>query len=937
MPLTTATGILAMLEEKDPKLKGYALKCMNRLMDEYWPEFAESEFIRKVEIFHESNVYPAEERQLAALVAAKIYYNLNSMDQALHCALGAGSVLDLSERSEFVRTMLSYCIDMYVKQRQESTEKKQGDGPVSDPRLEKLVNRLIQQCFEHHQYKQAMGLGIEARRLDVFEKAITESGDQRNMLGYGMRVAMALVQQRQFRTDVFSKLVSLYVNIQPPDYINMVQCLIFMERPTEVAEVLARLLEKSDEQRLMAYQLAFDLYENGTQQFLHTVRAALREKTTGAVSAAKEAGDKLDTILSGQLAIQLHLQFLIRNNKADLMILKQVKDVIRNSVSHNATIIANAFMHCGTTSDTFLRDNLEWLGRATNWAKFSATASLGVIHHGHEKDPLKLMSTYLPKDGTPGTYAEGGGLYALGLIHANHGSQSIIEYLQEQLTAANNDILKHGGCLGLGLAAMSTGRDDIYEALKGMLFQDDAITGEAAAVAMGLVMLGSANKKAIDDMVLYAHETQHEKILRGLAVGLALVMFGRLEEADTLILQLSDDKDPIMRRCAMYTIAMAYCGSGNNEAIRRLLHVAVSDTDNDVRRSAVIGIGFLLFRHPEQCPSAVDLLAESYNPHVRYGAALALGIACAGTGSREAIAILEPMLNDTVNYVRQGVYIASAMILMQHNEETAPKSKEFREKYKKAIEDKHEDVMAKYGAILALGIIDAGGRNVTISAQTRTGHTSLPTVVGLFVFTQFWYWFPFAHFLSMAFTPTCLIALNKDLKMPKINFKSNAEPKKFAYPPPVEEKQSKTVEKVQTAVLSITAKQRRKDELKKMKEEKSEDKMEVEEAAPEAVAPAVPVVEKMDEDVVKVEEPPKDYEILVNPARVMNAQLRVMTLTDDSSRYRPLKPITTGGIIMLADSSSEAETIVENLAASGPKYEGEEVEPSPPEPFEYDE
>ena len=37
-------------------------------------------------------------------------------------------------------------------------------------------------------------------------------------------------------------------------------------------------------------------------------------------------------------------------------------------------------MHCGTTSDSFLRDNLDWLKRATNWAKFTATASLGVIH-----------------------------------------------------------------------------------------------------------------------------------------------------------------------------------------------------------------------------------------------------------------------------------------------------------------------------------------------------------------------------------------------------------------------------------------------------------------------------------------------------------------------------------------------------------------------------
>ena len=37
---------------------------------------------------------------------------------------------------------------------------------------------------------------------------------------------------------------------------------------------------------------------------------------------------------------------------------------------------------------------------------------------------------------------------------------------------------------------------------------------------------------------------------------------------------------------------------------------------------------------PEQCPTVVSLLSESYNPHVRCGAALALGIACAGTGNR---------------------------------------------------------------------------------------------------------------------------------------------------------------------------------------------------------------------------------------------------------------------------------------------------------------
>jgi len=37
-------------------------------------------------------------------------------------------------------------------------------------------------------------------------------------------------------------------------------------------------------------------------------------------------------------------------------------------------------MHAGTSIDNFLRVNIEWLAKATNWTKFSAIASLGMIH-----------------------------------------------------------------------------------------------------------------------------------------------------------------------------------------------------------------------------------------------------------------------------------------------------------------------------------------------------------------------------------------------------------------------------------------------------------------------------------------------------------------------------------------------------------------------------
>ena len=65
--------------------------------------------------------------------------------------------------------------------------------------------------------------------------------------------------------------------------------------------------------------------------------------------------EKLTTILSGEKSIYCHLQFLIRNDKTDMLILKQTKDAVRVSVCHYATVVANGFMHCGTTHDSFLR------------------------------------------------------------------------------------------------------------------------------------------------------------------------------------------------------------------------------------------------------------------------------------------------------------------------------------------------------------------------------------------------------------------------------------------------------------------------------------------------------------------------------------------------------------------------------------------------------
>jgi 26S proteasome regulatory subunit N2 len=82
---------------------------------------------------------------------------------------------------------------------------------------------------------------------------------------------------------------------------------------------------------------------------------------------------------------------------------------------------------------------------------------------------------------------------------------------------------------------------------------------------------------------------------------------------------------------------MQITGTADNGSVRKLLHVAVSDVNDDVRRAAVTCIGFLMFRSPDVVPKLVSLLAESFNPHVRYGACFAIGISCAGSANKVQI------------------------------------------------------------------------------------------------------------------------------------------------------------------------------------------------------------------------------------------------------------------------------------------------------------
>lgn len=860
---------------------------------------------------------------------------------------------------------------------------------------------MMAACVADGCTEQAIGIAVDSRRLDALENAISSSamgGHARGSpaavaaaLRYALAAAHSTAGSRAFRIELLRVLVRLHRAQPTVDYLAVSRCLMHLGDAKGVAELLEKLvLSDNADDALVSYQVAFELFEAEQPPFLAAVRtdveARVKESTTASVSS-------LLRILSGSVPMHLRLEFLYSRNAADLLVLKGVKDSIdsRSSVNHGACVLANAFMHTGTTVDTFLRENLDWLSRSTNWNKFSATAGLGCIHRGHVAQSRALLAPYLPRQGggSSSPFSEGGALYALGLIHVHQG-HSALPFLLESLRSASHEVIQHGACLGVGLASMGTADLETYEDLKGVLYTDSAVAGEAAGIAIGLLLAGRMARggagdaddadsaasalcaSASSELLAYAHDTSHEKISRGIAIGLALMCFGAEEGSDTLVSTMCNDTSAVLRYGGMLALGLAHRGTGSNSAVAKLLHHAVSDASDDVRRAAVTSLGFVLPPGSEQCAHVVGLLAESYNSHVRYGAAMALGLCHCGTVSKSAIEVLDNLAKDSIDFVRQGASIAKAMCLIG-----APESVKavpaFRKALEKSYKDKHEETMAKMGSIMAVGILDAGGRNCTLS-RGREDVPKMTSTIGMALFCQYWWWYPLSYMLSASFSPTALIAVNGNLAMPS-NFTAvcDAKPSTFAYPAKLSADASKErTRKAGTAVLSTTAK------ANKLRKKKA---LDAGTAAMDTTTAGGGADEKSEgndaakKDGEKAEEKKDEepaYTLVVNPCRIVPSQeahVRFLPLSGGGGggdaamadagaaagslaeaeakvRYTPVRTACAPcGIVVLRDSRpGEAEELVATTTtADGPSDgaagtgaaadDDEEVEPPPP--FEY--
>ncbi|GMF99531.1 unnamed protein product [[Candida] boidinii] len=271
MATISAAPYLSLLGEQNTELKSYALTSLNELANQLWAEIANN--ISEIEELYEDESFP--KRNLAALLASKVYYNLGDYDSSVKYSLYSGTEFDVNEKSEFVETIVSKCIESYISLSQAKYAK---PSIKIDEQLTSIFERMLEKCAKGGELKLALGIALESYRLDIVQDLIHEQlknaqseESVMNSINYVLTCATNAIENIDFRTESLNMLARLLLSLNNPDYFTITKIVVQLNDYKLVHTILKSLLEKGksdNDNSLVAFQISFDLVTVATQELL---------------------------------------------------------------------------------------------------------------------------------------------------------------------------------------------------------------------------------------------------------------------------------------------------------------------------------------------------------------------------------------------------------------------------------------------------------------------------------------------------------------------------------------------------------------------------------------------------------------------------------------------------------------------------------------------
>lgn len=465
-----------------------------------------------------------------------------------------------------------------------------------------------------------------------------------------------------------------------------------------------------------------------------------------------------------------------------------------DSARHNlASGFVNAFANAGFGNDKMMLvegDKGPWVWKTKDDGMTSATASIGMLLQWDVENGLDKIDkfTYAQED-----QIKAGALLAIGIL--NCGVRSESEPAMALLSDADNlesksPRMRMASIMGLGLSYAGSNKEELLELLLPIV-EDvslDMQLSAMAAVSLGMIFVGSSNHKVSEAIATTLMDEERQKHLkdkwtRFMALGLALLYFGRQEEVDVILDILKAIDHPMAKPSSVLASVCAWAGTGTVLKLQELLHICneyIEDEekkgDELVQSYAVLGLSLIAMGEDV----GQDMVLRQFGHLMHYGAAnirkavpLAMGLISPSNPQMKVYDTLSRYSHDNDNDVAINAIFAMGLLgAGTNNARLAQLLRQLASYY-------HRDQNTLFMVRIAQGLVHMGKGTMTVNpfhsdrqVLSRVAAAGLLTVLVSmidakdFILADSHY---LLYFLVTAMNPRFLVTLDEDLKPLLVN------------------------------------------------------------------------------------------------------------------------------------------------------------------------
>ena len=467
-----------------------------------------------------------------------------------------------------------------------------------------------------------------------------------------------------------------------------------------------------------------------------------------------------------------------------------------DSARHNlATAFVNAFANAGFGNDKLMLvegdQQRPWVWKTKDDGMISTTASMGMLLQWDVEGGLDKIDRFQYVNEDP---IKAGALLAVGI--ANSGvrmdAEPALALLGDSENLNNNSVaMRMASIMGLGLSYAGSNREDLLDLLLPIVDDTslDFQLSAMAALSLGIIFVGSSEHRVAEQIAITMMDADRQKHLkekwaRFLALGLALLYFGRQEEVDVILETIKVIDHPIAKSTSVLASVCAWAGTGAVLKLQELLHICNDHFDDNEEKKgeellqsyAVLGLSLIAMGEDvgqEMVLRQFGHLMHYGEANIRKAVPLAMGLISPSNPQMKVYDTLSRYSHDNDNDVAINAIFAMGLLgAGTNNARLAQLLRQLASYY-------HRDQNSLFMVRIAQGLLHMGKGTLSVNPfhtdrqiLSRVAAAGLLTVlVSLIDAKQFV--LADAHYLLYFFVtamhPRFLITLDEDLKPLTVN------------------------------------------------------------------------------------------------------------------------------------------------------------------------